>query len=132
VSPDGKEIWAANSHDGTVSIIDAAKKTVTETLKIPTRSANRLKFTLDGQRALISDLGGDGLAVVDVATRKEIKRLKLGGGAAGILMQPDGTRAFVAVGSKNGLAVIDLKTLEVAGWVMSGRGPDGLAWAERN
>ena len=28
VSPDGKEVWAANSHDGTVSIIDVSRKSV--------------------------------------------------------------------------------------------------------
>jgi YVTN family beta-propeller protein len=132
LSPDGKEIWAANSHDGTVSIIDVAKQGVVETLTVPTRSANRLKFTLDGQRVLISDLGSKDLVVVDVASRKEIKRIKLGGGSAGILMQPDGARAYVAVGSDNGVTIIDLKTLEVAGHIETGPGPDGLGWAVRN
>ncbi len=132
LSPDGKEIWAANSHDGTVSIIDVSKKAVVETLTIPTRFANRLKFTPDGKMVLISDLGGDDLVVVDVASRKELKRIKLGGGSAGILMQPDGSRAYVAVGSQNGVAVIDLNTLEVAGHIETGRGPDGLGWAVRN
>ena len=132
LSPDGKEVWAANSHDGTVSIIDVAKKTVVETLKVPTRSANRLKFTLDGKLVLISDLGSGDLVVVDVASRKEVKRIQLGGGAAGILMHPDGSRAYVAVGSSNGVAVIDLKTLEVSGHIDTGRGPDGLGWADRS
>jgi YVTN family beta-propeller protein len=132
VSPDGKEIWAANSHEGTVSVIDVEKKTVVETLNIPTRFANRLKFTLDGRLAFISDLGGNDLVVVDAASRKEVKRIKLGGGSAGILMQPDGARAYVAVGSENGITAIDLKTLEVAGHINSGPGPDGLGWAVRN
>jgi YVTN family beta-propeller protein len=98
----GKEVWAANSHDGTVSVIDVAKKAVVETLKVPTRFANRLKFTLDGKWVLISDLGGGELVVVDAAARKEAKRIRLGGGAAGILMHPDGSRAYVAVGFDNG------------------------------
>jgi YVTN family beta-propeller protein len=132
LSPDGKEIWAANSHDGTLSVIDVEKKTVVETLKVPTRSANRLKFTPDGRLVFVSDLGGSGVAVVEAASRKEMKRIKLGGGAAGILMQPDGARAYVAVGSDNGITVIDLKTLEIAGHINSGRGPDGLGWAVRN
>lgn len=131
LSPDGKEIWAANSHDGTVSIIDVAKKTVVATLSVPS-FANRLKFTLDGKLVFISDLGSSDLVVVDVGSRKEVKRIKLGGGSAGILMQPDGSRAYVAVGSDNGVAVIDLKTLEVAGHIETGRGPDGLGWAIRN
>jgi YVTN family beta-propeller protein len=131
VSPDGREVWAANSHDGTVSVIDVEKKTVTDTLKTPTRFANRLKFTPDGRRVLISDLGGNDLVVVDATTRKEIKRLDLGGGSAGILIQPDGARAFVSVGSRNGVAVVDLKNLEATGFIESGPGPDGLGWAVR-
>jgi YVTN family beta-propeller protein len=132
LSPDEKEVWAANSHEGTVSVIDVEKKSVVETLNIPTRFANRLKFTLDGKLVLISDLGSNDLVVVDAASRKEVKRIKLGGGSAGILMDPNGSRAFVAVGSENGLSVIDLKTLEVAGHVDTGPGPDGLTWVVRN
>jgi YVTN family beta-propeller protein len=101
-------------------------------LDVPTRFANRLKFTPDGKLVFISDLGSSDLVVVDAANRKEVKRIKLGGGSAGILMQPDGARAYVAVGSDNGVAVIDLKTLEVAGHVTTGRRPDGLGWAVRN
>lgn len=132
VSPDSKEVWAANSHAGTVSVIDVAKKAAVETLNVPTRFANRLKFTPDGKLVMISDLGSSDFVVIDAATRKEVKRIKLGGGSAGILMQPDGARAYVAVGSENGITIIDLKTLEIAGHINSGRGPDGLAWAVRD
>ncbi len=129
VSPDGAQAWAANSHAGTVSVIDLATKTVVDTLTVPTRMANRLKFTPDGKRVFISDLGGTGVVVVDVATRKEVHRIPLGRGAAGILMQPDGTRAYVASGT--GVSAIDLTALAVVGHVDTGRGPDGLGWAVR-
>ena len=129
VSPDGTQAWAANSHAGTVSVVDLATKTVVDTLTIPTRMANRLKFTPDGRRVFISDLGGTGVVVVDVATRRDIKRIPLGRGAAGILMRPDGTRAYVASG--NGVSAIDLDTLTVVGHVETGRGTDGLGWAVR-
>ena len=66
--------------------------------------------------------------VMDAATRQEIKRIDVGGGAAGIQMAPDGSRAFAAVGSQNGVAIIDLKTLQVTGRIATGPGPDGLAW----
>jgi YVTN family beta-propeller protein len=130
VSPEGKEIWAANSHDGTVSIIDVAKKSVVETLKAGPRMANRLKFTPDGKFVFISDLGGPELVVLEAGARKEFKRIALGAGAAGILMQPDGAKAYVASG--DGVTVIDLKTMDVAGRIDTGPGPDGLGWAIRN
>jgi len=133
VSPDGKEIWAANAQDGTVTIIDVSEKKVTDTVAIPVRGANRLKFTTDGKRVLIAGLGGGAtknLVVMDAATRREIKTFDLGGGSAGIVIVPDGSRAFVAVSGKDKVVVVDLKTLEISGSVATGKGPDGLAWVQ--
>jgi YVTN family beta-propeller protein len=132
LSPNGRELWVANAQAGSVSIVDVAAKKGTEMLTVAFRSANRLKFTPDGKYALISDLGGTSVIVMDVATRKEIKRIDVGGGAAGIQVSPDGSRAFVAVGSQNGVAIVDLKTLQVSGRISTGPGPDGLAWVTGN
>ena len=136
VSPDGKEIWAANARDATVTIIDFAGKRANQTIPISVNGANRLKFTPDGTRVFVSGLGfggrsGSDLVVIDAASRKEIKHFDLGGGAAGILMVPDGSRAFVAVSGKDYVAVVDLKSLEVTGRISAGKQPDGLAWAVR-
>ena len=132
VTPDGRELWTANAQDGTISIIDVAGKRVTQTLEANVMGANRLKFTLDGKQAFVSSLRGADLAVFDVGTRLEIKRIKLGRGAAGILMQPDGARVYAACSPDNYVAVIDLKTLEVVGKIDGGQEPDGLAWATRH
>jgi YVTN family beta-propeller protein len=131
VAPGGSEIWVANARDGTVSVVDAAAKKVVATLDANVRGANRLKFTLDGKLALVSTLGGSDLVVLDAATRREVKRVRLGKGAAGIQMVPDGSRAFVACTPDNYVAVIDLKTLTVRGRIDAGPEPDGLAWAVR-
>jgi YVTN family beta-propeller protein len=132
VSPDGKELWAANAHDATITIIDVATKKAVQTLPISVKGANRLKFTPDGKRVLISALGarsGDtSLLILDATTRKEVKQLNLGGGSAGILIAPDGSRAYVAVSMADKVAVVDLKTLEVTGQIDAGKQPDGLAW----
>ena len=135
VSPDGKEIWAANAQDATVTIIDLAGKRVTETVPISVRGANRLKFTPDGKRVLISGLAGNSttnLLALDAITRKEVKSFDLGGGAAGILVAPDGSRAYVAVSGKDKVAVLDLRTWEISGIISTGKQPDGLAWVQRN
>ncbi len=131
VSPDRKEIWVANAQDGTVSIIDVATRHVTQTLAADVRGANRLKFTPDGKLVLISTLGGPNLTVIDSATRKTVKQIPIGHGAAGVLMQPDGSRAFVACTPDNYVAVIDLRSLKVVGHIDAGENPDGLAWAAR-
>lgn len=131
VSPDGKEIWVANAGDGTVSIINVASKQVTQTIAADVPSANRLKFTLDGKLALISTLRGSAVTVIDTATRKTVKRIPVGHGSAGILMEPDGARAFVACSPDGYVAVLNLQSLEVVGHIDAGHEPDGLAWANR-
>ncbi len=131
VSPGGKEIWVANAGDGTDSNIDVASKRVSETLAADVRGANRLKFTPDGKLALISTLRGSDVTVIDTASRKIVKRIAVGHGAAGIQMQPDGARAFVACSPDGYVAVIDLHSLEVVGRIEAGHDPDGLAWATR-
>jgi YVTN family beta-propeller protein len=131
VSPDGKELWAANAQDGTISIIEVASKKVVQTLDADVRSANRLKFTPDGKLVFVSMLGGPDLVVLDSSTRKVVKRVKIGTGAAGILMQPDGLRAFVACTPDDYVAVIDVKTLGMTGKISAAKHPDGLAWAVR-
>lgn len=128
VSPDGKEAWVANAWDGTVSVIDIAAGKVVATLAANVPGANRLKFTPDGMRVLVTP--GSALVILDAAAREEIKRLPNVHGSGGIQMQPDGARAYVACGRDGYVAVIDLKTLEMVGKV-DVAGPDGLAWAVR-
>ena len=131
LSPDRKEIWAANAQDGTVSIVDANAKKVLQTLDADVRGANRLKFTPDGKRVLVSTLGGPNLTVIDVSSRQVVKRIPIGKGAAGILMHPDGAKAYVACTPDDYVTVIDLHSLAVAGRFEAGGNPDGLAWAVR-
>jgi YVTN family beta-propeller protein len=130
LSPDGLEVWAANSEDGTVSIIDTTTKQVKQVVNVGTKHSNRVKFTPDGKRALISDIATGDLLVVEVSARTLNKRIKLGSSAEGILIVPDGSRAFVAVSGSNKVAIVDLKTLEVTKTFVTGKDPDGMAWGQ--
>jgi YVTN family beta-propeller protein len=132
LSPDGKQLWAAHSRDGAVSVIDVATKKVTQTIDAQTKRSNRLKFTPDGAHTLISDLDGGELVIIDTATRKVTKRLPLGKQPEGILITPDGSRAFVAIAGDNQLAVVDLKTFEVTSRISTGGNPDGMAWVPKS
>ena len=131
VSPDGRELWTADAQDGTLSVIDVASRKVVATLDAKAVGANRLKFTPDGRFVAISSLRSGDLVFYDAATRKEFKRVPIGRGAAGILMDPVGNRIFVACTPNNYVAVVDLQTFAVTGHVDVGEEPDGLAWAVR-
>lgn len=126
VSPDNKEIWVANAQDGTLSIIDFHEKRVIDTVDANVHGANRLKFTPDGKKVLVSS--GPEFVILDASTRKVVKRITTGHGSGGVLVEPDGARAFESCGPDNYVAVIDLRTLEVVGHINAGGEPDGLAW----
>ena len=128
---DPQTIWVANAVEGTVSIIDFAIKAVTAAIPAQMMTANRLKFTPDRKLALVSREKSGNLGVIDVATRKVVKQVTVGTGAAGVLIAPDGARAYVSCSPDNWVAVIDMKTLAVVGKILPGTEPDGLAWAIR-
>jgi DNA-binding beta-propeller fold protein YncE len=128
ITPDGREFWTAHSRDGAVSILDVETRQVKSTIDLGTKRSNRIKFTLDGKYALVSDLAGGELVIVDVASKKIAKKMALGKMPEGILMDPNGQRAYIAVAGDNHIAILDLKSLSVVGKLETGRGPDGMAW----
>lgn len=132
VSPDGRELWTADSQDGSLSIIDLSNRTVVATLDAKIFTSNRLKFAPDGKLVFITSLRGGDVVIYDAASRKEYKRVAVGHGAAGILMDPVGQLAFVACTPDNYVAVLDLKSLTVTRHLNVGGEPDGLAWAVRH
>ena len=138
LSVDGRQIWAANAQDGTITTIDVATRKALESFPIPVAGANRLKFTLDGRYVLVTGLGAFGrvqdpgannLIVLDSGSHQVVKAFQLGGGAAGILMDPAGGRAFVAVNQGDKVEVIDLHTWRSVGSIPASK-PDGMAWAQ--
>jgi YVTN family beta-propeller protein len=46
-------------------------------------------------------------------------------------MAPGGHTAYTTLNTRDAVAVIDLDTMKMTGEVKTGRGPDGLSWAER-
>jgi YVTN family beta-propeller protein len=131
LSPDGKEIWVSHRGDGGLSIIDTATDVVTQTLTIGTKMANRVKFTLDGKRVLISDPPSNLVLVYDAPSRQLVKKVDVEKGPEGILIAPDGKRAFVACSDAGKVVVLDLDSLNVTGSVATGNQPDGMAYSTR-
>ena len=89
ISPDGRQIWAANAQDGTITVIDVAGMKAVETFPVPVQNANRLKFSLDGRYVLVTGLGAFGagphsdtnnLVVLEAASHRLVRSFALGGG----------------------------------------------------
>jgi len=128
LSPDAKEVWVAHRGDGALSIIDTSTDKVAQTISIGTKMANRVKFTRDGKRVLVSDPPSNQLLVIDARTRQIVKKIDSEVGPEGILIAPDGKRAFVACSGAGKIAVLDLDSLAFTGSITTGKDPDGMAW----
>src|SRR5881275_467348 len=124
VSPDGHDAWVANAQDGTISLIDLEHKRLRGILSADVKGANRLKFTPDGKLVFVSTLSGPEVTVLRSLTGSVVKRVPVGHGAAGIVIQPDGARAYVACTPDDSVAVIDVRSLTVVGRIGAGGRPD--------
>jgi len=129
VLPDGSKLWTAASSDGRITVVNLKTKSFETKIDAGAFGANRLKFTPDGRYAFVSSLSTGDLYIIETATQKQVRKIKVGNGAAGILMDPEGGRAFVACSADNYIAIVDLKTLEVTSKLDVGGVPDGMAWS---
>jgi YVTN family beta-propeller protein len=128
LSPDEKTVWTANVPARSLSVVDVATKQLVATIPVTTTYTNRLVFTSDGRHVLATDLRGPEVTVFDAATHKELKRIQVGGGTEGLIVEPNGRRAFISSPPQNKVVIIDLPTLAVTGEITGLDGPDGLAW----
>ncbi len=127
VRPDGSEVWVGSNDLGVVSVIDTGTGEVEQVLD-GFGWPYRVHFSADGSLALIPDLRGDELRIVDAGSRKELATLSFpGGGPQGVAFSADGRYAFQSLSRQGRVAVIDLRSMEVVGYLSAGSTPDGVA-----
>jgi DNA-binding beta-propeller fold protein YncE len=139
VSPDGKEVWATNRQEGTVTVHDPA------TLAVRRRMSSkgfpiRIVFTADGRHALVTNASAANLAVFDTRTKLRVATVELAepgvaynqtmlGSAAlpiGVTIDPARPRAYVAISGGDRIAVVDTQSWKVVDYWAAGREPDAL------
>ncbi len=77
VSPDGKEVWLTSLLDNCIYVYDLAASRATA--RIPTGDGpNWVAFSPDGKYFCVSNPGDDDCSIIDVKTRLEVARLKVG------------------------------------------------------
>ena len=67
------------------------------------------------------------LIIIETATRKEAKRIKLDSAPLGIVFSKDGKTAFVSAVEKDSVLKIDLEKGAGVGTGETGKVPDGIA-----
>ena len=89
MSPDGRSVYVSNGRGGTVSVIDAHRYTVGESIKVGTRPWG-IDFSPDGKYLFTANGPSDDVSVVDVNTNQEIKRVKTGKSPWSVTVVPQG------------------------------------------
>lgn len=125
LTPSGARAYVANRGSNTVSVIDTATNTVTDT--IPTGvGPTYVSTSPDGLRIYVT-INVDGLlSVIDTATNAIIADIAVPGASVAVVT-PDSTRVYVSGQPTNTVSVIDAITNTVTGTIPVGDSPIGLA-----
>src|SRR4051812_17911192 len=75
----------------------------------------------------VANSQGDDISIIDLATQKVVKTLKVGPIVHGVCAQADGRRAFATIESEHALKVIDTKTNTVTDTIALGGQPNECA-----
>src|SRR6266496_3788746 len=85
--------------------------------------------TPDGRFLLITILGPDRLAVLDLKTMQLARTIEVPAVPQEVVVRPDGKIAYVSCDKSRKVAAIDTATWTVERLIEAGAAADGLAWA---
>lgn len=128
----GKEIWVGDLSAPRVQAFDTATGAKLGEVAIDP-VAIRVAATPDGMTVVTSNVGAGTISVIDVASRKLTRTIKVSGeGSAGqvtLLFSPDGKRLYAAETGRNQVAEIDFASGTVLRRLNAGKNGDGLGLA---
>ncbi len=131
VTPDGSEVWVGSNELGVVSVVDTESGEVTQALE-GFGWPYRIVFSDDGKTALLPDLRGNELRIVDVDSRSDKARVSFpDAGPQSVVFSADGKYVFQTLSQQDRVAVIELETGTVIGYLPTGYRPDGVAHTAR-
>ncbi|MFI9366707.1 IPT/TIG domain-containing protein [Kitasatospora sp. NPDC053057] len=125
LTPDAARGYVANRGSNTVSVIDTATDTVTDTIGTgagPTFVA----ISPDGTRAYVTVYDDGLVSVIDTVSNAIVTDIAVGAGATVVALTPDGARAYVTRQTTNTVSVIDTATNTVTATITVGDGSTGL------
>lgn len=142
----GAELWVSNRKADTVAVFDAGNLQRLAEISVP---GFPIRVEADDGRGLVYVTlpAADALAVFDVKTRRELRRLEFdldpdrdrpsmfasmmpdSSMPIGVLLSGDGETLYVAHSSSHVISVLDASTLSPLGTLATGIEPDGMGWS---
>jgi DNA-binding beta-propeller fold protein YncE len=129
ISPDDKWVFTADQTKPQLAVINTATDQV-ET-RIPLSGLGYgSAVTPDGRFLLIAVPAANNVDVVDLAAMTLARSIPVASDPQEVLIAPDGKTAYVSCAGSNQVDQIDLSAWSVTGHIATGKGTDGLGWAQ--
>lgn len=106
IDAQGKRVYATNSEDNNVLIIDVAQKQVIGAIKTGT-FPHGLRMSPNGRELYVANVNDNSVSVIDIMRSKEVARIPVGKAPVQVTFTPDGGRVYVSLRDENNVAVIN-------------------------
>jgi YVTN family beta-propeller protein len=131
VSMDDSMVFTSDQNSPRLAVIDTATNTVKHWVSLPGIGYGSMP-TRDGRWLLLTMTGINKLAVIDLKTFEVAKTIDMPKGPVVVYTRPDGKTAYVSCEASSEVAELDLSDWKVKRTIATGKGSDGLAWAQGN
>lgn len=111
VSPDGFEVWVANSGSHTISVLSVRRDRKLADFFAGALRPVRLRFTPSGSEVWVLHRGSPEITIFNAFKRVQTGRVLLPGVPTDILFSSDGERAYITL--PEGVVAVDARTREV-------------------
>jgi YVTN family beta-propeller protein len=129
ISPDDKWVFTSDQTKPQMAVIDTATNSVKTWVPLDGLGYGGA-VTPDGHYLLMPIPDANKVDVVDLATMKLARAVTVGANPQEVLVRPDGKAAYVSCLDVNQVDEIDLGSWKVARTIATGKGTDGLGWAQ--
>jgi YVTN family beta-propeller protein len=129
ISPDDRWVFTADQTKPQLAVINTATNSVQTRIPLSGLGYGSA-VTPDGRFLLIAVPAANHVDVVDLGTMKFARSIPVASSPQEVLIAPDGKTAYVSCAGSNQVDAIDLAAWAVTRHIATGKGTDGLGWAQ--
>ena len=131
ISMDDRWVFTSDQTKPQLIVIDTSTNQVKTRIPLPGTGYGSTP-TRDGRWLLLALPGENKVAVIDLKTMAVARTIDVPANPQAVLAHPDGKVAYVSCIGNDEVAEIDLAQWKVTRLFHTGKGTDGLAWADTN
>lgn len=132
MSPDGFELYVANSGSNNISVIDTAAGREVDNISNFGYSPCELAISEDGKTLYATNPDSNNVSIIDTVSKVVTGRTSVDNRPTGIVADNKRRKVYVANSDSNSVSIIDMNTLTVDDTITVGFNPSGMVVYEDN